>query len=55
MRALHGQGTPREAAEARAAFIFIPQTDSLMVFGLIALIDAEPAAIVIVAVDPTPN
>ena len=55
MRALHGQGTPREAADARAAFIFILQTDSLMVFGLIALIDAEPAAIVIVAVDPTRN
>jgi hypothetical protein len=47
MRAVHGQGTPREAAEARAALIFVLQTDSLMVFGLIALIDAEPAALAV--------
>jgi len=47
MRALHGQGTPREAADARAAFIFVSQTDSLMVFALIALIDAEPAALAV--------
>ena len=47
MRALHGQGTPREAADAFATFIFVLQTDSLLVFGLIALIDAEPAALVV--------
>ena len=40
MRALHGQGTPREAADAFATFIFVLQTNSLLVFGLIALIDA---------------
>ena len=27
MRALHGYGTPREAADARAAFIFVLQTE----------------------------
>ena len=54
MRALHGQGTPREAADARAAFIFVLQTDSLLVFGLIALIDAEPAALVVaIGLGPT--
>ena len=54
MRALHGQGTPREAAEARAAFIFVLRTDALVVFGLIALIDAEPAALVVaIALAPT--
>ena len=54
MRALHGQGTPREAADARAAFIFVLQTDSLLVFGLIALIDAEPAALAVaIALAPT--
>ncbi len=56
MRALHGQGTPREAADARAAFIFVLQTDSLLVFGLIALIDAEPAALVVtISLAPTAN
>ena len=47
IRALHGQGTPREAADARAAFLFVFQTDALVVFGLIALIAAEPAALVV--------
>jgi transposase len=56
MRALHGEGTPREAADARKAFIFVLQTDSLMVFSLIAIIDAEPAALVVtIALAPTAN
>ena len=42
MRALHGQGTPREAADARVAFMFVLRTDALLVFGLIAVIDANP-------------
>ena len=54
MRALHGQGTPREAAAARAAFIFVLRTDALVVFGLIAVIDAKPAALVVaIALAPT--
>ena len=56
MRALHGQGTPREAAGARVAFIFVLQTDALLVFGLIAVIDAKPAAlVVIIGITPTAN
>ena len=54
MRALHGRGTPSEAADARAAFIFVLRTDALVVFGLIAVIDAEPAALVVaIALAPT--
>ena len=54
MRALHGQGTPREAAEARAAFIFVLRTDAVLVFGVIAVINAEPAALV-VTIGPAPT
>jgi hypothetical protein len=55
MRALHGQGTPREAAEALYALIFVLQTDVALAFALIAAVDGEIAAIVIVAADPTRN
>jgi hypothetical protein len=55
MRALHGQGTSREAAEALYALIFVLQTDAALAFGLIAAADAEIAAIVIVAADLTRN
>ena len=56
MRALHGQGTPREAADVRAAFIFVLQADDFLALGLIAVIDAEPAALVVViGIDPTAN
>ena len=56
MRALHGQGTPKEAAEARAGFIFVLRTDSLVVFGMIAAIDAKPAALVVaIGLAPTAN
>ena len=54
MRALHGQGTPREAADARAAFILVWQIERLLVFGVIAVIDAKPAALVVtIALAPT--
>ena len=55
MRALHGQGTPREAADAAYALIFVLQTEAALAFGLMAAIDGELAAIFIVAVDPTRN
>ena len=54
MRALIGQGTPREAAEARAAFIFVLQTDAPLAFGLIAVIDGQLAALV-VTIGPAPT
>ena len=36
MRAPYGSGTPRQAAEARTAFIFVLQTDASLAFSLIA-------------------
>ena len=55
MRALDGQGTPREAAETLYALIIVLSTQAALVFGLIATVDGELAAIVIVAADPTRN
>ncbi len=49
MRALHGQGTPREAAEAAYAFIFVLRTDADLAFGLIAVVNGEFAALVVIA------
>jgi hypothetical protein len=50
MRAMHGQGTPREAA---TAFIFVLQTDAALAFGPIAVNDGEIAALVVIAAAPT--
>lgn len=47
MRALCGKGTPKEAAEARDALVFVFRTDSSLTFALIAVIDGNPAAVVI--------
>ena len=55
MRAVYGQGTPREAAEAVSALIFVLQSDAALIFAVIATVDGELAAIVIVAADPTRN
>ena len=55
MRALYGQGTPREAAEAVSALIFVLQSDAALAFGLIATVNGELAAIVILATDLTRN
>ncbi len=55
MRALYGQGTPREAAETLHALIIVLRTEAALVFVLIATIDGELAVIVIVAADPTQN
>ena|SRR5271155_3866791 len=48
MRALHGQGTPKEAADAAFAFMFIVRTDNAIAFGLILFVDGELAALVII-------
>jgi transposase len=53
MRALHGQGTPRQAAEAAYAFIFVLRTDAALAFGLIAVVSGEFAALVVIAAAPT--
>jgi hypothetical protein len=55
MRALYGQGTPREAAEAVYGLTFVLQSDAALVFALIATVDGELAGIVFVATDPTRN
>ena len=55
MRALYGQGTPREAAEALYALFFVLQSDAALAFALIHAADREPAAIVIVLAAPLPN
>jgi transposase len=55
MRALYGQGTPKEAAEALYALFFILQSDAALAFAVIAAVDAERAAIVIVVAAPAPN
>jgi len=47
MRAMFGQGTPREAADAQSAILFVIQADSAMVIVMIAEIDGEMAALVI--------
>ena len=49
MRALHGQGTPREAAEAAYAFIFVVRTDAALAFGLIAVVNGEFAVHLVIA------
>ncbi len=53
MRALHGQGTPKEAAEAAYLLIFVVQTEAAMVLALVALVDGECTAIVVIAAAPT--
>ena len=49
MRALYGQGTPREAAEAAMAFLFVLQTDAAIAFGRIAVIEGEFVALIVIA------
>ena len=55
MRAIYGQGTPREAAETLYAPIIVLRTETALVFALIATVDGELAAIVIAAADSTWN
>jgi transposase len=54
MRALIGQGTPREAADANKAIILVLQTADTLTFSLIAVIGGHPAALVI-AIASTPH
>ncbi len=53
MRALHGQGPPKEAAQAAHVLIFVVQTEAAMVLGLVTLVDGEYTTIVIIAAAPT--
>ena len=53
MRALFGQGTPREAASARNALLFVVQTDAALVIAMIPDVDGEMAALLIVVAPDT--
>ncbi|MGH7074514.1 MAG: transposase [Stellaceae bacterium] len=55
MRALHGQGTPREAAEALTVFVFAVRIDAMLAFGLIAFVGGGGHALAIIAATPTAN
>ena len=55
MRALYGQGTPREAAEALYALFFVLQTDAAAAFAPIAGANGDRTAIVIIVADTTRN
>ena len=53
MRALFGGGTPREAASARSALLFVIQTEGMMAIVLIATVSGEMAMLVaVVAPEP---
>jgi hypothetical protein len=54
MRALVGRGTPREAADARNALLFVIQTDTALAIAIFAVIDSAPAMLVIVIAPETP-
>jgi hypothetical protein len=55
MRPSTARGRP-ESRRGRAAFIFALRTDDFLVFGLIAVIDAEPAALAVtISLTPTAN
>src|ERR1043166_2749312 len=54
MRALFGCGTPREAASASRAALFVVQTDAALAIAMLADIDGEMAMLVIV-VAPAPT
>jgi len=41
MRAMFGQGTPREAASARHALLLVVQTDSTLAIAVMSAIDGE--------------
>ena len=49
MRAMFGQGTPRQAASARSALLFFVQSDSKLKVAVILAIDGETAMLVIIA------
>ena len=53
MRAIFGQGTPREAASARRALLFVVQTDSALAIAVISAIDGETAMLAIIIVPET--
>ena len=54
MRALFGCGTPREAASAISALLFVMHTDVALALAMIANVDGETAMLVVI-VAPEPG
>jgi transposase len=53
MRAIFGQGTPREAASAGRALLFVVQTDSALAIVFISVIGGQTAMLVIIIASDT--
>ena len=54
MRALFGAGTPREAANAGFAFLFIIQSPDMIAFVIFAASDAETTALIVAVTAEAP-
>ena len=54
MRALFGTGTPREAANVRFAFLFVIQAADTIAFVVVAVSDAETAALLVAVTGEAP-
>ena len=50
---LHGPVLTNRRSEAAYAFIFVLRTDAALAFGLIAVVNSEFAALVVIAATPT--
>ena len=53
MRALFGHGTPREAASAKNALLFVIQSDDALALAIMAQIDGNAAMLVIIVAPHT--
>ena len=53
MRALFGSGTPREAASAKSAILFVIQFDAALAVAIVANIEGKPAMLVIIVAPET--
>ena len=54
MCALVGRGTPREAADARNALLFVIQTETALAIVIFAVIDGAPSMLFVVIAAETP-
>lgn len=54
MRALFGCGTPRQAASARSALLFVIQTEGMLAIAILLAVDGETAMLVVI-IEPKPR
>jgi hypothetical protein len=52
MRALYGQGTPKEAARANDAFLFVLQAEDAFLLAILAVRHREISAFILIALRP---